>query len=67
MLSWEDLNSKEGSTVYFLIHCGPFSNKIALYNGSYHILLSIPAKIQNHTKRESGMINILPQNYDSIY
>ena len=30
LLSSEDFNSKEGVTMYFLIHCGHFSNKIAL-------------------------------------
>ena len=30
LLSSELFNSKEGVTMYFLIHCGHFSNKIAL-------------------------------------
>ena len=30
LLSSEVFNSKEGVTMYFLIHCGHFSNKIAL-------------------------------------
>ena len=28
LLSSEDLNSKDGGTMYFLIHCGHFSNKL---------------------------------------
>ena len=30
LLSSEDFNTKEGVTMYFVIHCGHFSNKIAL-------------------------------------